>query len=182
LAGLTLGVIGLGHVGRAVAARAQAFEMRVIAVDAGEAPQPSYVAELWPLHRLPELLRQSDAMLVTAPLTPETRDMLGREQIALMKHSASLVAISRGGIVDETALTTALRAGHLAGAALDVQAEEPVPANSMLWDTPNLILTPHCSGESTQTTALELAIIGDNLSRFIAGEPLVNVVDTRLGY
>lgn len=182
LAGLTLGVIGLGNIGRAIAARAHAFAMPVVAVDAHDVPRPEHVADLRTLEGVPELLRRSDAVVVTAPLTPQTRGLLGATQFALMKQSAYLLAVSRGGVVDEGALATALRAGGLAGAALDVQEHEPVPPESDLWDVPNLILTPHCSGESRQTTAAELAIFRENLARYGAGQPLTNLVDKGRGY
>jgi phosphoglycerate dehydrogenase-like enzyme len=182
LAGLTLGIIGLGQIGRAIAFRAQSFEMPVIALDAAPLERPAYVEALWLPDDLPELLRRADAVVITVPLTPETTGLLGPAQIAMLRPSAYLIAISRGGIVDEDALVAALREGRLAGVALDVQAQEPVPAGSPLWDTPNLLLTPHCAGESRQTTAHELAIIQDNLARFLKGEPLTHVVDVLRGY
>lgn len=182
LAGLTLGVIGFGQIGRAVASRGHAFAMRTIAIDAQEMPAPDFVADLRGLDGLPELLRRADAVIVTAPLTAETRGMIGGEQLALMQPSAYLLAVSRGGVVDERALALALREGRLAGAALDVQEREPLPPESELWDVPNLLLTPHCSGESRQTTALELSIFRENLTRYIAGEGLMNMVDKRRGY
>jgi phosphoglycerate dehydrogenase-like enzyme len=182
LAGLTLGIIGFGHIGRAIAARAHAFAMPVVAVDAQVVERPDYVAACWTLAGLPELLRTADAVIVAAPLTPETRGLIGAKQFAQMKPTAYLVAISRGGVVDEAALAAALRAGALAGAALDVQVHEPVPPDSPLWDVPDLMLTPHCSGESRQTTATELSIFRENLARYAAGASLTNVVDKRRGY
>lgn len=182
ISGLTLGLIGLGKIGSAIARRAHAFRMEVIAVDPNDVPRADYVSEFWGLAGLPELLRRADVVVVTAPLTPESRGMLGPAQLALMKPSAYLIAISRGGIVDERALVAALKAGRLAGAGLDVTEQEPLPPESELWDTPNLILTPHAAGTSLQSRALATAIFRDNLARFLAGEPLMNLVDLRRGY
>ena len=117
------------------------------------------------------MLKTADVVVVTAPLTPESRGMLGSAQLALMKPSAYLIVISRGGIVDERALAGMLKEGHLAGAGLDVQEQEPLPPESELWDAPNLILTPHAGGTSPQSRVLATAIFRDNLARFLAGEP-----------
>ena len=182
LAGLTLGVIGLGNIGRAIAKRGSAFDMKVIAVDAVDMPKPDYVQDLRQLDGLNDLLRRSDVVVVAAPLTSETRGMLGPEQLALLKPSAYVLAISRGGIVDDRALAQMLTDGAIAGAGLDVQEHEPLPADHPLWDAPNLILTPHCSGQSALTTAMGTAIFRENLGHYFKGEPLVNLVDKRLGF
>ncbi len=182
LAGQTLGVIGLGHIGRAIARRGHAFDMDVIAVDAFDVPKPDDVRAVRQLDGLPDLLSQADVVVVAAPLTNETRGMLGPEQLALLKPSAYLLAVSRGGIVDDRALAGMLKAGRLAGAGLDVQEQEPLPADHPLWDAPNLILTPHCSGQSALTTAMGTAIFRENLGHYFAGEPLVNLVDKRRGF
>lgn len=182
LSGLTMGVIGLGNIGRAIAKRAAAFDMKVIAVDANNVPQPEFVSQLGHLDMLPDLLRQSDVVMVAVPITPETRGMLGPDQLALMKESAFLIVISRGGIVDQTALAEALKGKRLAGAGLDVCVPEPLPPTDDFWDTPNLILTPHCSGFSTQTTHGVIQTCWDNLKRYVAGKPVENVVDKRRGY
>lgn len=182
LTGLTLGVIGLGNIGRAIARRGWAFDMNVIAVDANEVPRPEYVSEVRRLDGLTDLLRRSDAVVVSAPFTPETSGMLGPEQLALLKPSAYLLVVSRGGIVDEHALVVMLKEGRLAGAGLDVQSQEPLPPESELWDAPSIIITPHCSGQSRQTTAMATAIFRDNLTRYLAGQPLTNLVDLRRGY
>ncbi len=182
LLGMTLGVIGLGNIGRAIAARARAFEMRVVAVDVRSIPRPDFVSQLWPTDNLPELLTCSDAVVVTVPGTPQTLGMLDKQALALMKPTAYLSVVSRGGVVDEEALAVMLKEGRLAGAALDVAAAEPLPDDSPLWDAPNLILTPHCAGKSETTTALATAIFQENLRRYLAGEPLINLVDKRLGF
>jgi phosphoglycerate dehydrogenase-like enzyme len=182
LSGLTMGVIGLGHIGRAIAVRAHGFAMKVIAVDAHELPKPDYVAELRLLDGLPDLLRRADVVAVATPITERTRGMLGPRELALLKPGAYLLVMSRGGIVDEPTLVRLLRDGTLAGAGLDVTAVEPLPADSELWDAPNIIITPHSSPVSEQTHAAVTAILRRNLSHYLAGEPLENVVDKKLGY
>ena len=182
LAGLTIGIIGLGNIGKAIAKRAHAFDMTVNAVDAQEIEPPGYVSHCGLLDDLPTLLSESDIVAVAAPDTPRTRGMLGPNELALMKPTAFLLVVSRGGIIDEDALVTMLREGKLGGAGLDVQATEPLPADSPLWDTPNLILTPHSSGRSRRTTATSSSIVRENLKRYLAGEPLINLVDKQLGY
>ena len=182
LSGLTMGIIGLGQIGRAIGKRAHAFEMRIIAVDAHDVPRPEYVAEFWLLDGLPQLLRRADVVVVATPITEETRGMLGPEQLTLMKPSAYLLVMSRGGIIDEPTLAAMLREGRLAGAGLDVTAIEPLPPESELWDAPNIIITPHCSPSSPQTRANVTAIMRENLTRYLAGEPLTNLVDKKLGY
>ena len=182
LSGLTFGVIGLGNIGRAIAKRAAAFDMRVIAVDANDVPAPPGVERVAGLDQLDALLREADVVAVSVPHTPETRNLLNAERLALLKPSAYLLVVSRGGIVDETALAAALRAGKLAGAGLDVTEEEPLGSGSPLWDAPNLLLTPHCSGASVQTRAAAWRIFAENVGRFVRGDVLENVVDKRRGY
>lgn len=182
LSGLTMGVIGLGHIGRAIAVRARGFDMKVIAVDVHELPKPDYVAELRLLDGLDDLLRRADVAAVATPITDRTRGMLGARELALLKPGAYLLVMSRGGIVDEPTVARMLREGTLAGAGLDVTAVEPLPADNELWDAPNLIITPHSSPVSEQTHAAVTAILRRNLSHYLAGEPLENVVDKKLGY
>jgi phosphoglycerate dehydrogenase-like enzyme len=182
LSGLTLGIVGLGKIGKAIGVRARAFQMRVIAVDPVGGAAAEAADELRTMDGLDWLLRSADALIVTAPLTPQTRGLIAERELALMKPSAFLVHISRGGVVDEPALVRALRTGRLAGAGLDVQVQKPVPPESELWDTPNLFLTPHCSGESRQTDENVLAICSENLSHYREGRPLSNVVDKTKGF
>jgi phosphoglycerate dehydrogenase-like enzyme len=156
--------------------------MRVIAVDPVGGAAAEAADELRTMDGLDWLLRSADALIVTAPLTPQTRGLIAERELALMKPSAFLVHISRGGVVDEPALVRALRTGRLAGAGLDVQVQKPVPPESELWDTPNLFLTPHCSGESRQTDENVLAICSENLSHYREGRPLSNVVDKTKGF
>ena len=182
LSGMTLGMVGLGNIGRAIAKRGYAFDMNVIAIDAHDVPKPDYVTELRLSDGLDDLLRRSDVVAVTTPRTPNTAGLLGEQQLGLMKPTSYLLVVSRGGIVDEDALARMLRDGRLAGAGLDVTATEPLPENSPLWDTPNLLITPHCSGGSAFTSANVIAIFRENLRRYLAGEPLTNLVDLKLGY
>jgi len=182
LAGLTMGVIGLGNIGRAIAVRAHAFEMPVLAVDAHPVARPEYVAELGLLDGLDDLLRRADVVAVATPITDATRGMLSAERLALLKPTAYLLGMSRGGIIDEAALVRMLREGALAGAGLDVTAVEPLPADSELWDAPNILISPHSSPTSARTGELVGAMIRRNLRRYLAGEPLENVVDKSLKY
>ena len=129
-----------------------------------------------------DLLRRADVVAVATPITERTRGMLGPRELALLKPGAYLLVMSRGGIVDEPMLVRLLRDGTLAGAGLDVTAVEPLPADSELWDAPNIIITPHSSPVSEQTHAAVTAILRRNLSHYVAGEPLENVVDKKLGY
>ena len=182
LTGLTLGVVGMGNIGRAIAKRGHAFDMNVIGVDVNEVPKPDFVDELSLLDGLDDLMRRSDVVAVAAPITPETAGMAGPEQLRLLKPTAYLLVMSRGGIIDEDTLVQMLNEGQLAGAGLDVMATEPLPEDSPLWDTPNLLLTPHCSGRSSYTSAAGKTIFYDNLRRYLAKEPLTNLVDLKRGY
>ncbi len=182
LAGLTMGIIGLGQLGRAIAKRAHAFEMAVIAVDVNEVPKPDYVAAVRRMDGLADLMQRSDVVVVATPITAETRGMIGSEQLRLMRPNAYLLVISRGGIIDEPTLIDMLKTGKLAGAALDVAAVEPLPADSELWDCPNIFITPHNSPSSLQTRNNVMRIMKENLRRYLAGEPLTNLVDKKLGY
>lgn len=183
LTGSTLGIIGFGTSGRAIAKRAQAFDMRIVAVDLFPTDRPDHVAWLRGTDSLDQLLRESDYVVVTVPFTRGNEGSLGADQLALMKPTARLIVISRGGIVDEDALARALREGRLAGAALDVTATEPLPPDSELWDIENLLISPHLAGGSQLAGQRILEIFIDNLGRFVHGEfPLRNQVDKQRGF
>jgi phosphoglycerate dehydrogenase-like enzyme len=183
LTGSTLGIIGFGTVGRALAKRAQAFDMHIIAVDLYPADRPDYVSQLWGLDRLDDLLRQSDYVVVTVPRTPQTHGMIGAAQLALIKPSAMLIGISRGGIIAQTALAQALRQKRLAAAALDVCQPEPLPADDELWDLENLLITPHVAGGTQFERQHVLDIFCENLDRFLRGDlPLRNQIDKQQGF
>ncbi|MEV5963738.1 D-2-hydroxyacid dehydrogenase [Kribbella sp. NPDC051952] len=179
LAGLTVGIYGLGNSGIDLAQKAKAFHMRVLGVRRRpELPTP-YVDELVELDRL---LAESDFVVVTTPRTPSTAGIIDRDAFARMKKSAYYICISRGGIADDDALLEALQTGQIAGAGLDAHGVEPLPAESPFWSLPNVIVTPHNGATSTGTRRRSQEIIAENLRRFIAGEPLNNVVDKSAGY
>jgi phosphoglycerate dehydrogenase-like enzyme len=183
LTGSTLGIIGFGVVGQALARRAQAFDARVLALDLFPADKPEYVAHVWGVDRLPDLLRGSDYVVVAVPYTPATHGMIGAEQLALMKPAAILVGISRGKIIDQKALARALREKRLAAAALDVFDQEPLPADSELWDLENLLIAPHIAGGTQLEGQYILGIFRENLERFLRGDmPLRNQIDNRRGF
>jgi len=183
LTGSTLGIIGLGTVGCALAKRAQVFDTRIIAVDLFPDNKPDYVSELWNLDHLSDLLRESDYVVITVPYTPQTRGMIGAEQLALMKPSAMLVVISRGGIVDQEALAQVLREKRLAAAALDVFHPEPLPSDSELWELENLLIMPHVAGGTQFEGQYVLDIFSENLGRFLRDDlPLRNQIDKQRGF
>jgi phosphoglycerate dehydrogenase-like enzyme len=177
LADATLGVVGLGQIGSEIARRGLAFGMRVVAVDPAQTAAPPGVAALWRLDRLPNLLRESDFVVIAAPHTPETVKLFRRAQFRQMKQSAYLINIGRGVIVDLGDLAVALRAGEIAGAGLDVFEMEPLPPDHPLWAMPNVIITPHVAGASPRIAERHLAVVLENVRRFARGAPLTNVVD-----
>lgn len=176
LADTTLGVVGLGHIGSEVARRGLAFGMRVVAVDPVQTEAPAGVEAVWKPNRLPELLVQSDFVVIAAPHTPQTEKMFGRAQFQRMKRTAYLINIGRGAIVDLTDLVAALEAGEIAGAGLDVFEVEPLPKEHPLWRMENVILTPHVAGVSPRIAERHLAVLLDNIGRFARGEALRNLV------
>lgn len=180
--GLTMGIIGFGAIGKGIARRAQAFEMNILAVDAFAVDGMPYVEEVWPVSRLGDLLEQSDVVVVAAPLTPETRHLIDADGLAKMKDDAYLIVVSRGGIVDEAALAATLESGKLAGAALDVVEQEPMPEDNPLWNSPRFLLTPHLAGASAPKERRVVEIFKENLIRYQNGDPLINVVDKAKGF
>ncbi len=182
LAGLTLGIVGLGGTGIDVAKRAQGFDMRVIAVDPEDIDAPSFVHEVWKMGRFYDLLAESDIVSICAPLTNETHGMFDDEAFRRMKPSALLINVTRGRIVDESSLLRALEEGLIGGAGLDVTPEEPLPQDSPLWDMPNVIVTPHVAGGSPHRDDRTVGLFCDNLERYLVGKPLLSVIDKRKGY
>jgi phosphoglycerate dehydrogenase-like enzyme len=178
----TMGIVGYGAIGRNVAKRARAFDLEVLAVDARPGPGDDAVTEVWSVSRLHEMLGRADVVVIAAPYTRETHHLIAAAAIAAMQPDAYLIAVSRGGIVDEAALVEAMRAGHLAGAGLDVTEKEPLPADSPLWEIPNLILTPHSAGASGAKERRVVEVFRENLIRFAKGDELMNLVDKRAGY
>ncbi|ADU51208.1 D-isomer specific 2-hydroxyacid dehydrogenase NAD-binding protein [Thermaerobacter marianensis DSM 12885] len=181
LAGETLAVVGLGAIGREVARRAGAFGMRVLACRRHPVPEEGIDQVVGP-GDLPRILAPAQWVVVSAALTPETRHLIGREQLAVMRPDAFLINIARGAVVDEQALIEALRRRQIAGAGLDVFAEEPLPPDHPLWELDNVLITPHNAGAMRDYTGAALELFLENLRRFLRGEPLRNVVDKERGY
>jgi phosphoglycerate dehydrogenase-like enzyme len=182
LRGMTRGIVGLGGVGRALARRAAAFDMRVIGIKAHPTPPPPDVEAVWGPDRLPDLLACADVVVLILPNTPQTLNSFGEAQLRQMKPSALLINVGRGQVVDGAALERALVEGWIAGAGLDVMPEEPWPAESPLWRLDNVLITPHIAGNSPQRAARDLSVFCTNMTRFVRGEALVGVVDRRERY
>lgn len=183
LQGRTMGIVGLGAIGARLAQIAGAFGMRVIATRRDvRAERPPEVAEVMPASALPRLLAESDVVVVAAPLTDETRELIGAAELASMKPGAWLINVARGKLVREQDLVDALAAGRLAGAALDVFQREPLPVDSPLWGMPQVIVTPHVAGFRDDYWEAAAELFGENLRRYRAGWPLLNVVDKQAGY
>ncbi len=184
MADLTIGVVGLGSIGRRVAQLALSFGSRVVAIRrrAGGSDEPDGLAELLPPERLPELMAQSDFVVLALPLTSGTTNLVDADMLAHAKPGAWLINVARGGLVDERALVRAVRDGRLGGAVLDAFQEEPLPPDSDLYGTPNVIVTPHTSWSSGRVLDRSIELFCDNLGRFRRGEPLVNLVDPGAGY
>jgi phosphoglycerate dehydrogenase-like enzyme len=185
LMGQTLGIVGLGNIGRRIAQLGQAFGMRVLGARRsaqGQGYQDPDVDECFPPEQLHELLRLSDYVVLSVPLTRETEKLIGEAELRMMRGNAYLVNIARGRVIDEQALVRALREGWIAGAGLDVTEEEPLPSESPLYSMPNVILTPHISGISIHYETRLAALFADNLRRYRAGQPLQNRYDPSRGY
>jgi phosphoglycerate dehydrogenase-like enzyme len=182
LAGSTLVIIGFGSIGRAVARRARALGMRVVAVrrhpDSTDGSDEA--DEVFGLDRLHHALAIADAVVVAAPASPQTRDLVDAPALAAMKDDAVLVNVARGSLVDEQALVSALEAGRLGAAILDVTQHEPLPSDSPLWDAPRLHLSPHSSTVPDHYLTAVFDLFVDNLGRYREGRSLTNVVDPEL--
>jgi phosphoglycerate dehydrogenase-like enzyme len=179
LAGRTVGIYGLGNSGIDLAQKAKAFHMRTLGVRRRPDQPSPYVDELCELDRL---LAESDFVVVTVPRTPTTAGVFDLAAFARMKSSAYFICISRGGIADDDALLEALRTGQIAGAGLDAHGVEPLPPQSPFWSLPNVIVTPHNGATSDGNLRRSREIVAENIRRFVAGEPLHNVVDKTAGY
>jgi phosphoglycerate dehydrogenase-like enzyme len=181
----TVGILGFGAIGARVAALAHALGMEVLAIRRSVGSRhkgEGHVSEFLPPAELPFLLGESDYVVVAVPLTEESRHMIGEPQLRAMKPSAVIVNIARGAVIDEDALTRALKEGWIGGAALDVFEQEPLPAASELWQLPNVLLTPHVSGGTPRYMERAIDLFCDNLHRYLDGRPLRNVVDPERGY
>jgi D-2-hydroxyacid dehydrogenase (NADP+) len=185
LSGQTVGIVGLGSIGREVARLAKTFGMRVLGVRRSGAPVESgdyLVDEMFGPLDLLKVLAESDYVVLALPLTEETHHVIGELALRSMKPSAYLINISRGAVIDEAALVRALKEGEIAGAGLDVFESEPLPPESELWDMENVIISPHIAGGTPVYMEQAVEIFCDNLRRYLADEPLRNVVDRQRGY
>jgi D-3-phosphoglycerate dehydrogenase len=178
----TVGIVGLGGVGRRLVEVLAPFRVRIMATDYFPVRKPAAVERLGPPDTLPELLAAADVLFLCAPLTPLTRGLIDAAALARMKPGAILVNMARGRLVDEAALAAALASGHLDSAALDVTPDEPPAPDSPLWDAPRLLITPHVAGQSARRIDAMTDFFCDNLRRYLAGRPLLNLVDKRLGF
>ena len=181
LTGKTLAIVGLGRVGQEVARHGKRMDMRVVGMRRSDTPVEG-IDGMFDRDQLRDVLGETDFLVLAAPHTPETEGMIGADEIAAMKRGAVLINIGRGQLVDEPAMIRALEEGHLAGAALDVFSAEPPPADSPLWDMPNVIISPHSASTVRQENARITEIFCDNLERYLSGMPLRNVLDTEKLY
>jgi phosphoglycerate dehydrogenase-like enzyme len=176
-------MVGLGSIGRNVAKHASAMGMKVICVrQHASSEKPAGVDEVLPSSMLNEMLTRADYVVLAAPVTPATRGMIGREQLSQMKRDSYLINVGRGPLIDEAALTEVLRERKIAGAALDVFDQEPLPADSAFWDLDNLLITPHTAGMTTKLWERHYTLFSENLRRFVNGEPLLGLVNKKSGY
>jgi phosphoglycerate dehydrogenase-like enzyme len=198
VAGATIGIVGYGRIGREIGRLARAHGMQVLAVNrtgrlhsaARGTDQANFASgddsgadvELFASNRLKEVLERCDFVVIVVPLTEQTGGLLDREMIAAIKPGATLINVSRGGIVNESALLEALNSGAISTVVLDVFEEEPLPPNSPWWSEPNAFVTPHVAGLAPRYAEQVLDIVVENLNRFVAGKPLLNLVDRARGY
>ena len=184
-AGNTVCVVGLGRIGREVARLARALDMRTVGTVRdvrGRAAADLHVERLLPTDELDALLPETDAVVLTCPLTPSTYHLLDRRRISLLEPTAIVVNVARGQVVEEPALLDALRSGRLRGAALDVFEEEPLPPENPLWDLPNVLVSPHSASTVAAENERIVELFCDNLRRYLDGKPLLNVLDKELLY
>ena len=182
ITGTTVGIFGLGAIGRAVAERVVTFNTTTYAIDPAPSNIPDTIDECWDLDRLDDLAKLSNFLVIAAPVLDSTRGTIDARRIAMMPEGSYIIVISRGEIVDEDAMCDALESGHLAGAALDATAIEPMEEDSRLWTLPNVILTPHSSALTPELYEMRRQAFTANLRRFAAGEELGNMCDKTAGF
>jgi phosphoglycerate dehydrogenase-like enzyme len=181
IGGATMVIVGMGRIGRAVGRLATALDMTVIGIRrSGPHADDPHGLQLTP--DLAAVTPLADYLVVTAALTPETRGLVNAEIVSLLRPTAYVINVARALIVDTSAVVAALRSARLAGAALDVFDEEPLPPDSDLWDVPNLLISPHMAGDTHGFTSGIVDVFAANIGRFVAGEPLANLVDVKRGY
>ena len=182
LNGQVLLIVGYGSIGRELAKRAKAFEMRVWGVTRSGGGDRSHVERIFPAAKLHEALPDADYVVISAPETAETKHLIGTPEMAKMKRGARLINVGRGSLLDEVVLISALKSGTLGGAAIDVAETEPLPAESPLWKAPNLMITPHTSALSDRLWHRQTALLVELLERWFAGKEMFNQVDLARGY
>jgi len=182
VAGATVGMVGVGSIGRAVVKSAKALGMRVIAVREHSEKGSEGADAVFAPAQIDEIFRQADYIVLAAPVTSSTKAIANAGRLALMKPDACLINVGRGPLVDEPALIHALREKKIGGAALDVFPKEPLAADSPLWDVPNLLITPHTAALTDKLWERHYALFSENLRRYLKGQPLLAVVDKRKGY
>lgn len=182
LHGKTMLVVGLGGIGTQIARRGNAFGMRVVALDPKEMEKPAFVFGLHKPDQLMKLLPSADVVVLACPYTKETRGLLGADQFKVMKSSAYLINIARGGVIDQAALIEALKNKTIAGAGLDVSDPEPLPDDNPLWKMSNVVITPHIGGQAPEAVERRWKLFRENIRRFVTGERLLCVVDKKKGY
>ncbi|MFH2132880.1 MAG: D-2-hydroxyacid dehydrogenase [bacterium] len=180
--GTTLGLIGVGKIGEKTAEKARALNMKVVGVRRNPDHFSPYVEKMFGPSQLHEMLALCDWVVVAAAGTAETNGLIGEAELAVMKKNAVIINIARGSLIQEKALIQALQEKRIAGAGLDVFETEPLPEDSPLWQMPNVIITPHVAGGTPYYIDRLVDIFVENLKRYQAGEPLINVVDKTLGY
>ncbi|HLN86025.1 MAG TPA: D-2-hydroxyacid dehydrogenase [Candidatus Limnocylindrales bacterium] len=180
--GKTVGIVGLGTVGDQLARKAKALGMRVIATRRTATAKPDYVDELGTPEFMPKLLERADYVVLLLASVPSTVNIIGEKELRLMKPSAYFINLTGGRAVDEKSLVRALKEKWFAGAVLDAFAKQPLPEDSELWTLPNVIITPRIAGITSQKWPAVLPVLRENLRRFLAGEPLRNIVNKELGY
>ena len=183
ISGLTMGIVGMGGIGTDTAYRAHyGFNMRILGTDAKPVPKPAFVAEVHSPDWLPKMVPQVDVLVSAAPHTPITHHMFNDEIFRLMKPSAFFINVSRGWLVDQPALVSALKERRIAGAAVDVTEPEPLPPDDPLWTAGNILITSHTSAKGNVSTTNSLNLFCENVRRYVNGLPLLNVVDKKRGY
>jgi len=177
LRGQTAGILGLGSVGSEIARLCKAFGMKVIGLRRSDGPPLTEVDRVYPRGQLHQLLAESDFVVLALPLTRETRDLIGEPELRSMKPTAYLINVARGAVVEEATLIRALEEKWIAGAGLDVFIREPLPPESKFYELPNVIFSPHISGEMPDYETRATEIFCENLRRYVAGEPFLHEVD-----
>ena len=178
----TVGIVGLGKIGQRVARLAKAFDMRVIAADVKHVTRARYVDTVLPSKALRKLLAESDFVVLALPLTPETKGLIKKAELRSMKPTAYFINVSRGAIVDEEALITALEEGWIAGAGIDAFTTEPLPPDNKLWSLTNVIVSSHIAGLTEDTSAITTQLFCRNLDRYLHGKRLLNIVNKKKGF